>query len=116
MNPEPLEACPCGDPSCRCGRCHGVAWVQVSPEYVRRHFPDHAPDLLDPLPPEAAEYLQRQLELNRRAAANSYYPCRACAPDLFFRWRDGHLADDHDRARCPDCQGKGVAPRRRGVA
>ncbi len=113
---EPPEPCPCGSPLCTCGKCHGVGWVWVGPRYPVEQVPDPAESLLAQIPAEAHAMHARQVDLQRRAAALSVYPCRACNSALFYRWREGHLASDHDRGSCPECQGQGVAPRRRRVS
>lgn len=111
----PPEPCPCGSPNCPCGKCHGVGWAWVSAGYPLAQVPEPPFDLLASLDPAATELLRSQLAAARAAAAASVYPCRACNSSLFFRWREGHLSDDHDRADCADCQSVGVAPRRRRV-
>lgn len=110
---DPPEACLCGSPLCTCGKCHGVEWVWVTPSYPFTQVPDPTAELLAQIPAEAHAALAAQVDLARRAAAASVYPCRACNSALFYRWRGGHLASDHDRADCPECQGAGVVPRRR---
>lgn len=41
-------------------------------------------------------------------------PCPDCRPALFIRWAGGHLAEDHDRLACPECQQRvSSAPRAR---
>lgn len=109
---DPPEPCPCGNPLCTCGKCHGVGWVWVGRSYPLEQVPDPAADLLAQIPAETHAELARQVDLARKAAAASVYPCRACNSNLFFRWREGHLASDHDRGGCPECQG---TPRRRRV-
>lgn len=92
-------------PAGACQRCSGTKWVQVQPAYAERMFPPPA-DL-----PEGATDEQLRVHAAvvadadrcRRAAADSFYPCKDCAPTLFFRWAGGHLAIDHDRASCAEC-------------
>lgn len=109
----PPEPCPCGSPLCNCGKCHGVGWAWVGRSYPLEQVPDPTAELLAQIPAEAHARVVQQVELQRRAAAASVYPCRACNSALFYRWRGGHLDSEHDRAHCAECQGQGVVPRRR---
>ena len=109
------EPCGCGVPDCWCGKCHGTDWVYVTAGYPLAQVPDPPVDVLVVVSMEVQEAVTRQLCLARAAAANSVYPCRACAPSLFYRWRDGHLESDHDRERCQDCISVGAAVSKKRV-
>lgn len=41
-----------------------------------------------------------------RAILNSVYPCPACRPDQFKRWRDGCFLPNHSRKSCRRCSPK----------
>lgn len=105
-DPE-FDATPCDrcGARCRCpaGKCHGTRYVEVQPGYAEQEHPDPDPDLLAPLDDHQRELLLWQVHLQRTAAANTVYPCRACAPAVFFRWVGKHFAADHDRGSCDEC-------------
>jgi len=107
---DPLaDPAPCTDPSCGrgkrcpCSKCHGARWVQVQPAYAVQHHPDPTAEQLAATDEEGQAQLWAQVMSSRRAAENSYYPCRQCAPGLFFRWAGGHLAMNHSTADCDEC-------------
>jgi hypothetical protein len=107
---DPLaEPAPCTDPSCGrgkrcpCSKCHGHRWVDVLPSYAVHMHPDPTLEQLAALGEEAQAELWADLGRKRRAAENSVYPCRQCAPALFFRWAGGHFGLHHNAAECDEC-------------
>lgn len=97
----PTENDPLAEAEAPC-RCDG-GWVQVRPAYALHLYPDPPADVVADLPAEAHQELLRQLDLKRKAATNSWYPCRVHRPALFYRWVGGHLSTGHDVAACDEC-------------
>lgn len=92
-------------PAGPCQRCGGTKWVQVQPAYAERMFPMPA-DLPEDATPDQRRVhaiVAADVERARHAAADSFYPCKDCAPTQFFRWAGGHLAANHDRSSCAEC-------------
>jgi hypothetical protein len=87
------------------GRCDGSGWVQVQPAYAAQRHPYPPPPELDASDDDLAEHARhvRRVDAARAAAIDSYYPCKECNPDAFFRWVGGHFSPGHDAAACPDC-------------
>lgn len=100
---------------CRAGgRCGGVGWVQVTAAYAEKLFPlPPAATLEDADHAAAFAALAEAVERRRRAAADSWYPCRECEPSLFYRWAGRHLDSKHDRAGCAECSLEDEEKRRR---
>lgn len=121
MLDDPIEGagpCVCGEPTCPCGKCHGLEWAWVGPSYADKAVPGLTLEqaaAVQAAGPEAVALVDWQLHVQRASAVNSVYPCRACNTDRFYRWRDGHYGgDQHNRATCTGCQDD-LAPRRRRV-
>lgn len=105
-----------------CDRCER-GWVRVTQAYVDRKAPYPAPlspeIMSEPGMAEAYDALVASVESRRRALAESYYPCKECRPEAFYRWAQGHNEPNHDRTSCPECReldGRRGAPRRPGKA
>lgn len=102
---DPLEDTP---PPKRgeCEHCdHG--WIQVSPAYAERLYPDPQLPTIESTTEQVAEFHKDmdRVHLRRVSALDSWYPCRHCSSRAFFRWL--HLQDpNHDPADCDDeaCQ------------
>jgi hypothetical protein len=77
--------------------------VDVLPSYAVHMHPDPTLEQLAALGEEAQAELWADLGRKRRAAENSVYPCRQCAPALFFRWAGGHFGLHHNAAECDEC-------------
>ena len=95
--------CSCGRANCPCGRCHGTRWIEVQAGYVDRLAPD--PDTLDlaAMTDDQRAHALAVARSRRAGAADSVYPCKACAPTQFYRWAGGHLAPGHDATDCAEC-------------
>lgn len=90
--------------ACTNPRCEG-GWVKVQASYVEANAPE--PDLPEGDTPEDEDNRAKiieQWQLRRAALADSWYPCKECNQQAFYRWANGHLASDHVRHECPDCQ------------
>ncbi len=110
MERDPLAGPPdCTDPSCGrgkrcpCSKCHGGRWVPVLPSYATHMHPDPTMEQLAVLTEAEQDTLWAELGAKRAAAENSVYPCRQCAPALFFRWAGGHFGLHHNTAECEEC-------------
>lgn len=86
-----------------CTRCDGSRWVQVKPAYALHLVPDPDPQLLAICTPEQAAVVWAEVDAQRGAARDSWYPCRDCNPRQFFRWAEGHWNKDHDVTNCAEC-------------
>lgn len=96
-----------------CEHCE-FGWRRIAPGAVDA-------TLFEPLDLDGLDVADRaRLEMVRRceiaAARNTWYPCKHCNADRFFRWVGGHYGSDHDRGSCEDCVEAGLAGRRRGGA
>ena len=89
-----------------CEPCSGSGWRQVQAKYA-----EHQADLKVPQPEdrERTELEQRQWRSAYATALNTVYPCKDCNAALFWRWANGHLERDHDRAACIECTTLGVS-------
>ena len=99
-------------PVCPAPRCD-FGWVSVLESYVDRHCPE--PELPEGSGPEldaTRAALVLEWKGKRASTASTVYPCRECNGRLFMRWCGGHLAADHDREDCQECETPGQ--RRRG--
>ncbi len=110
MENDPLAEPPeCTDPSCGrgkrcpCSKCHGHRWVPVQPGYALHMHPDPTIEQLAVLDEAGQAKLWAEVASKRAAAENSVYPCRQCAPQLFFRWAGGHFAMGHLAVECDEC-------------
>jgi hypothetical protein len=100
--PEDYARGPGQRPAHRCDR----GWVQVTAAYIDKQYPRPDPPDTDDL--EVLDLYDKQcvdIDLRRKAAANTVYPCRVCRPADFFRWLNGHTASDHDKDTCTECSG-----------
>lgn len=79
MTPKSEDDGPCG---CADG------WVEVGPSYARRLHPDPPQLALDATDADvrAREVLVERVEVLRRSAEGSLYPCRVHRPEAFKRW------------------------------
>lgn len=105
--PQPRGSdCPKG------GRCDGSGWIQVQPAYAAQRHPYPPNPELDATDEELAEHsrLVRRIDALRAQAVNSFYPCKECQPDVFYRWAGGHHAPGHT---CSECIENVHRPRRR---
>lgn len=94
-----MSAAVCEAPRCEFG------WVPVLESYVEREAPE--PDLPEGDGPELeAERAKiiKDWEVRRGGMRNTWYPCKLCNPRTFMRWAGGHLAADHDRSDCEQCE------------
>lgn len=71
-------------------RCDG-GWVPVNDEYVTRQMATYRE------PKDQDAYAQR-----RKVIRESIYPCPSCRPELYDRWRGGHLVSGHYCQECYD--------------
>lgn len=74
--------------------CDGTGWRPVTAKYAEgearlKHDPEKDP---------------RSYEAARASLLNTVYPCKEHNRDMFWRWANGHLDVNHDRASCPECQ------------
>lgn len=98
MENDPLAEAPAAP----CTRCDG-GWIEVRPAYAEHMHPDPDPEHVAHLTPDELAVVREQLELKRRAAANSVYPCKVCRPQMFWRWAGGHFKPGHDPLSCDEC-------------
>lgn len=86
-----------------CDRCE-FGWRFVDIEYANRLFPE--PEAVkDVSIPEADRKRMEGVWRARHAGAlNSVIPCKECCGMLYERWAGGHLASNHDRSGCAECQ------------
>lgn len=84
--------------------CEG-GWKQVSAAYAESIVPDPKPLPLDATSDEISthEAHARSIPALRKAARDSYYPCRECQPELFLRWANGCFGPRHNARRCELC-------------
>lgn len=87
------------------GRCAGSGWVQVTPAYAEKLFPMPPQPSLE-TQDQAAEWaaIAKGVESRRKAAADSWYPCKDCNGAVFYRWAGHHLESGHARSGCPECE------------
>lgn len=97
---DPLDERPRGE---RCDQCAGTGWVQVKAAYAVHLFPDPTHAQLAGLTEGEAQAVNDATAERRRFALDSVYPCRECAPAMFFRWAGGHFKMGHDPGSCTEC-------------
>lgn len=95
-----------------CGECEG-GWKHITDATIERLYPEPQREVGE----SDVDWARREAQWrsNVGSGQNTVYPCRTCNAPRFFRWAEGHWAQDHDRSACPACADldPGKAPRRR---
>lgn len=88
-----------------CAPCDGSGWRRVQAKYAEHQASLKVPRELDVEWTAAHEKAWRSAY---ETALNSVYPCKDCNTEMFWRWANGHLDREHDRASCAECIALGV--------
>lgn len=89
--------------SVSCLACDGDVWVTVSAGYAEKQIPDPTVAHLEALTEDGQKALWANVYAKRELMSRSVVPCKVCQPDLYWRWKGGHLDSKHNVQACDEC-------------